>query len=344
MSNQYQSSGVNISNGQKAVKSIGQMVQNTQDANVLAGVGGFGAEYSLKNEVSEIKNPVLISGTDGVGTKLMLAIETNKHTTIGIDLVAMCANDILAQGAKPLFFLDYLGIGDLKPEKVKQIISGIASGCEQAGLSLIGGEMAEMPGIYKSDDYDLSGFAVGIANHDKLLGPNRVQEGDVLLGLPSSGIHSNGYSLVRKIVNDNELDLNAKYSGLDGTLIDNLLKPTKLYYKSVYPLIESNLINAAAHITGGGIVDNLARSIPNKLTADVKRNSWPVPAIFNFLKLHGKLDQSDMDEVFNQGIGMVLIVSPDKLKRVINDLKLKNEAFYEIGKVVNRDEQAVKFI
>ncbi|UQS85389.1 phosphoribosylformylglycinamidine cyclo-ligase [Apilactobacillus apisilvae] len=344
MSDKYQEAGVSIDNGTKAVKSISEIVKSTQDQNVMAGIGGFGAEYSLVNDIKKINNPVLVSGTDGVGTKLLLAIQANQHTKIGIDLVAMCANDILAQGAKPLFFLDYLGIGQLQPDKVKQIVSGVADGCKQAGLSLIGGEMAEMPGIYKSKDYDLSGFAVGIANHDELLGANNVNSGDIVIGLKSSGIHSNGYSLVRKIISDAKLDLNKKYDELDDKLINVLLKPTKLYYKSVYALVEAGLVNSMAHITGGGIADNLARSIPKNLTAQIKIGSWKIPTIFKFLKTKGHLQQSDMDEVFNQGIGMALVVSPDNLKKVINGLEESQENYYQIGMVVNRNEQAVEFI
>ncbi|TPR40642.1 phosphoribosylformylglycinamidine cyclo-ligase [Apilactobacillus micheneri] len=345
MPNEYQKAGVNIDNGIAAVKNISQIVKSTQDKNVISGIGGFGAEYSLANDISNLNNPVLVSGTDGVGTKLLLAIQANQHNTIGIDLVAMCANDILAQGAQPLFFLDYLGVGQLEPNKVKKIVSGIAEGCKQAGLSLIGGEMAEMPGIYQAkEDYDLSGFAVGIADHSLLLSKENVHENDILIGLSSSGIHSNGYSLVRKIIDDANLDLNKQYQEMSEKLINILLKPTKLYYNSVYPLVKSNLINAMAHITGGGIADNLSRMIPENLTAKINHGSWHVPEIFNFLQAKGKLSQHEMDQVFNQGLGMILVVDPKNLKKVINELNARNENYYEIGKVVKRNEQAVEFI
>lgn len=344
MANKYEEAGVNIHSGSKAVSSISKMVESTYDQNVISGIGGFGSEYSLSAINQEFDNPVLISSTDGVGTKLLLAIENNVNDKIGIDLVAMCANDILAQGAKPLFFLDYLGVGNLNPDKIKEIISGIVEGCKDSNLSLIGGEMAEMPGIYKSNDYDLSGFAVGVAEKNRLIGSDRVGEGDYLIGLPSSGVHSNGYSLVRKIINDAQLDFNKKYDQLNESLIDSLLEPTKLYFKSVYPLIESDLVSSIAHITGGGIEDNLARSIPTNLTAEINRNQWEVPEIFNVLQKYGDLTQDDVDQVFNQGIGMILVINQANYQEVTNLFDLNNEDYYEIGKVVNNsDGKKVKF-
>ncbi|MCF6515049.1 phosphoribosylformylglycinamidine cyclo-ligase [Lactobacillus sp. S2-2] len=335
MANKYEEAGVDIQNGSKAVLSISKMVESTYDKNVISGIGGFGSEYSLSEINQTFDNPVLISSTDGVGTKLLLAIENNINDKIGIDLVAMCANDILAQGAKPLFFLDYLGVGNLKPDKIKEIISGIVEGCKDSHLSLIGGEMAEMPGIYQSDDYDLSGFAVGVAEKDRLIGADRVSEGDYLIGLPSSGVHSNGYSLVRKIIEDAQLDFNKKYDDLNQSLIDSLLEPTKLYFKTVYPLIERDLVSSIAHITGGGIEDNLSRSIPSNLTAEINRDQWKVPEIFNVLKKYGDLTQADVDQVFNQGIGMILVINQDNYQEVTNLFDLNKEDYYEIGKVVN---------
>ncbi|MBW1605733.1 phosphoribosylformylglycinamidine cyclo-ligase [Lactobacillus sp. Sy-1] len=342
MADQYKKAGVDIESGAQAVNQIKSIVKATQDANVIGGIGGFGAEYSLKDSFAKFKNPVLISGTDGVGTKLLLAIQANLHNTIGIDLVAMCANDILAQGAEPLFFLDYVGVGKLDPSQMKEIVSGIADGCQQAGLSLIGGEMAEMPGIYTNGDYDLSGFAVGIGDKDELLGAANVQAGDVLIGLASSGVHSNGFSLVRKIIKDADLDVHQTYPGFDEPLINALLAPTKLYYHAVNPSIQADLIHSIAHITGGGIADNLSRSIPEHLTAQIDRSSWEVPTLFKALQKWGHLDTNDMDQVFNQGIGMVLVVPKENVAAVEANLTAQKQAYYQIGKVVKRNAAAVE--
>lgn len=343
MTSQYEQAGVNIQAGETAVKDIKQIVNQTHDENVLHGLGGFGAEYELTGLLGGLEAPVLISGTDGVGTKLLLAIEANRHDTIGIDLVAMCANDVLAQGAKPLFFLDYLGLGQLEPERVTTIVKGIASGCQQAGLSLIGGEMAEMPGIYRGEDYDLSGFAVGLADKASLLGADKVEAGDILIGLSSSGVHSNGYSLVRKIMKDANLDLMHVYPELNQSLADALLEPTKLYYQSVYPLVADNLLHAAAHITGGGLADNLARMIPATLTAEIDAASWTVPAIFKFLQTAGDVTVDEMRQVFNMGIGMVLVVSPRHVAEVQAKLTQQQADFQLIGKVVNRRDRPVEY-
>lgn len=343
MASQYEEAGVNIHAGEAAVQDIKEIVNQTHDENVLHGLGGFGAEYELTGLMGQYQQPVLISGTDGVGTKLMLAIAADKHETIGIDLVAMCANDVLAQGAKPLFFLDYLGLGSLDPQRVTTVVKGIAEGCRQAGLSLIGGEMAEMPGIYKNDDYDLSGFAVGLADKAALLGAEKVQAGDVLIGLSSSGIHSNGYSLVRKIVADAKLDLNRTYPTLTQPLIDELLTPTTLYYHSVYPLVQAGQLHAAANITGGGLADNLGRMIPDKLTAEIDTTSWQVPAIFNFLQEQGQISETEMRQVFNMGIGMVLVVPATEVEQVTTTLTQQTTPFQVIGKVVNRREQPVEY-
>lgn len=342
MADQYKKAGVDVANGEKAVTSIKNMVASTYDQSVVDDIGGFGALYSLQSHFAKYDNPVLVSGTDGVGTKLMLAIQANRHDTIGVDLVAMCANDILAQGAKPLFFLDYIGIGKLLPEQVKEIVSGVVMGCKQAGLSLIGGEMAEMPGIYKIGDYDLSGFAVGIADKKRLLKAENVKSGDLLIGLKSSGIHSNGFSLVRKIIEDAKLDLNKQYAGLDRPLIDELLTPTHLYYHYIKGIVESGALHAIANITGGGIADNLSRVIPDHLTAVISRRTWEVPTIFKKLQEWGNLDQSDMDLVFNQGIGMILVVPREYEQAVTDYLSDAGQEYFEIGEVIERDKQAVQ--
>lgn len=343
MTSQYEQAGVNIHAGEEAVQDIKAIVNQTHDSNVLGGLGGFGAEYELTSEVGHLNQPVLVSGTDGVGTKLLLAIEADNHATIGIDLVAMCANDVLAQGAKPLFFLDYIGLGELEPDKVMTIVKGIAKGCQQAGLSLIGGEMAEMPGIYRSKDYDLSGFAVGIADKTRLLGSMRVQAGDFLLGLDSSGVHSNGYSLVRKIIQDTDLDLKKVYPGLKQPLVNELLMPTKLYYQQVYPLIQTGSLHAVAHITGGGLADNLGRMMPSDLTAMIDPESWQVPAIFKVLQDAGKVPLSEMRHVFNMGIGMVLVVPQHRVDDVKAALEQQQTGYQTIGKVVKRLEHPVQY-
>lgn len=341
MPNQYEAAGVNIQAGEKAVDQIKQVVKETQDQNVLSGLGGFGAEYDLTTVISNYRQPVLISGADGVGTKLMLAVESNQHDTIGIDLVAMCANDILAQGARPLYFLDYIGLGKLQPDRVATIVAGIANGCRQAGLSLIGGEMAEMPGIYRGEDYDLSGFAVGIAEKERLFGTESVQEGDVLVGLSSSGLHSNGFSLVRHIIKQRHLDLEDQVSG--SRLIDELLTPTKLYYSDMRPLIDDQLIHAAANITGGGLAGNLARMIPTTLTAKIDTESWHTPSIFNYLQRVGGVSTTDMRQVFNMGIGMVLVVGQSELPQVEATLQQQQTTYNIIGKVVMRHERSVEY-
>ncbi|KRK49101.1 phosphoribosylformylglycinamidine cyclo-ligase [Secundilactobacillus kimchicus] len=338
MKHGYEEAGVNIAAGEQAVSEIKEMVKTTHDHNVLAGIGGFGAEYALTDVLAGVPEPVLVSGTDGVGTKLRIAIEMQKHDTIGIDLVAMCANDILTQGARPLFFLDYLGVGQLKPATVKQIVAGIADGCRQSHLSLIGGEMAEMPGIYQGADYDLSGFAVGLVSRRRRLTAERVQADDVVVGLPSNGVHSNGFSLVRHIVETAQLDLHQTYPGFDQPLGLELLTPTKLYYQAVYPLIEAGIVQAAAHITGGGLAGNLARSIPAGLTAVIDRQAWQVPTIFSLLQRAGKIDDDEMRQVFNLGIGMALIVRPEAVQTVLN--RVPNAVV--IGKIKKRGETAVE--
>ena len=342
MASEYQKAGVNIQNGNAAVNDIKSLAKATQGPSVLSGIGGFGAEYDLASSLKKFKHPVLVSGTDGVGTKLLLAIKGDLHTTVGIDLVAMSANDILAQGADPLFFLDYIAVGKLKPQQIKKIVKGVADGCQQAHLALIGGEMAEMPGLYNHRDYDLSGFAVGIGDRDGLLGVQNVQERDDLIGLASTGIHSNGYSLVRKVIRDAHLDLNRTYPGFKQSLLKTLLTPTELYYNSVMPLINHHWIHAIANITGGGIAGNLCRVIPTGLTAQISRNAWQVPQIFRFLQKEGNLAQSDLDEVFNQGIGMILVVPHEKVDAVKEALTAKQQRFYELGKVVKRHEHAVE--
>jgi phosphoribosylformylglycinamidine cyclo-ligase len=287
------------------------------------------------------KKPVLVSGTDGVGTKLMLAIEAGKFDTIGIDCVAMCVNDVVAQGAEPLYFLDYVAVGKNRPEKLEQIVAGVAEGCVQAGAALIGGETAEMPDMYDPEDFDLAGFTVGIAEKDALLTPALIKEGDVLVGLPSSGIHSNGYSLVRKIFfKDNDYKLADKVDGIeDQELGDVLLTPTRIYVNALLPLIKKQLLHGVAHITGGGFVENVPRMLPDNVQAEIQLGSWPVLPIFQVMEKIGKIPALEMYEIFNMGIGMVLAVAPENLTEVLGVLTENDEKAYVIGSVAAKTSE-----
>ncbi len=332
----YKDAGVDVANGQKEVELIKKIVEKTQSENVLSKLGGFSGLFSLEN--LNIKNPVLVSGTDGVGTKVILAQMMNKHDTIGIDCVAMCVNDILCQGAKPLFFLDYIACGKLVPEKMEKIVKGVADGCLQANSSLIGGETAEMPGLYKENDYDLAGFCVGIVDKEKIITGEKIKKGDHIFGLKSSGIHSNGYSLVRKIVLEKEkLSLDEKIEGLDTSLGEELLKPTKIYVKEILDLLEKIEINGLSHITGGGFYENIPRMIPDGLCAKIDVRNIPLPKIFSLLEKWGELDKKDMYETFNMGVGLVFAVDKkdiEKVKEIIDENEL-----LDLGEVVENDEK-----
>lgn len=332
----YKDAGVDVANGQKEVELIKKLVEKTQSENVLSKLGGFSGLFSLEN--LNIKNPVLVSGTDGVGTKVMLAQMMNKHDTIGIDCVAMCVNDILCQGAKPLFFLDYIACGKLVPEKMEKIVKGVADGCLKANSSLIGGETAEMPGLYKENDYDLAGFCVGIVDKEKIITGEKIKKGDHIFGLKSSGIHSNGYSLVRKIVLEKEkLSLDEKIEGLDTSLGEELLKPTKIYVKEILALLEKIEINGLSHITGGGFYENIPRMIPDGLCAKIDVRNIPLPKIFSLLEKWGELDKKDMYETFNMGVGLVFAVDKkdiEKVKEIIDEDEL-----LDLGEVIENDEK-----
>ncbi|MFC4652240.1 phosphoribosylformylglycinamidine cyclo-ligase [Lactococcus nasutitermitis] len=332
--NAYAKSGVDVEAGYEVVSRIKKHVAKTERLGVLGALGGFGGSFDLS--VLDVKEPVLISGTDGVGTKLQLAIEFNRHESIGIDCVAMCVNDIIAAGAEPLYFLDYIAIGKTKPEKLEHVIAGVAEGCVQAGAALIGGETAEHPGVMPEDDYDIAGFAVGIAEKSQLIdGEKNVQVGDVLIGLPSSGIHSNGYSLVRKVFAD--VDKSEVLPELGKPLIDELLTPTKIYVKELLPSIHEHKIKGIAHITGGGFDENLPRMFGNDLTAEITEGSWEILPIFKLLEKVGKIKHEEMYQIFNMGLGMVLAVAPDEVENVLSDL---TEAKI-IGKMVERKDKAV---
>lgn len=343
MANAYAKAGVDVEAGYEVVERIKKHVKKTDRLGVMGTLGGFGGCFDLSTV--EVKEPVLISGTDGVGTKLMVAIQENKHDTIGIDCVAMCVNDIVAQGAEPLYFLDYIATGKNQPERLEQVVAGIAEGCVQAGAALIGGETAEMPGMYNDNEYDLAGFAVGIAEKSQLITGSAIQKGDVLIGLSSSGIHSNGYSLVRKIFFETHQltgqsvlpELNEK------TLGTELLTPTKIYVNTILPLVKQELVNGIAHITGGGFVENIPRMLPQGLAAEIYLGSWPSLPIFTALEKYGQIPKMEMYEIFNMGIGMVLSISPDKVDDVRTILSELNEPSYVIGRVTADEKQAIVF-
>jgi phosphoribosylformylglycinamidine cyclo-ligase len=329
----YKDAGVDIDAGNTFVKMIKPLVKATSRPEVLADIGGFGGLFSLNS--SKYKNPVLVSGTDGVGTKLKLAFLADRHDTIGIDLVAMCVNDIVVQGAEPLFFLDYLATSKLDPERGAQIVKGIADGCIQAGCALIGGETAEMPGFYTGDDYDLAGFAVGVVERDRIIDGSSITVGNRLIGLASSGLHSNGYSLARKIILDiMGLGINDVIPGLDLTVADELLTPTRIYVKSILNLIRDFTINGIAHITGGGLLENVPRILPHGCKAVIDRNSWQEPIIFDLLRRGGNVETSEMYRTFNCGIGMVLAVPENETDEVLIRLSGLNEQAHIIGEVV----------
>lgn len=331
--NAYAKAGVDVEAGYQVVDRIKKHAEKTKRLGVLGGLGGFGAAFDLSS--LDVKEPVLISGTDGVGTKLMLAIEADKHDTIGIDCVAMCVNDIIAAGAEPLYFLDYIATGKNQPEKLEQVVAGVAQGCLLSGAALIGGETAEMPDMYGKDDYDLAGFAVGIAEKSALIeGSKNVEAGDILLGLPSSGIHSNGYSLVRKIFKD--FDKQEILPELERPLEEELLEPTHIYVQELLPLIKDKMIKGISHITGGGFYENLPRMFGDHLTAEIKEGSWEILPIFQALEKYGQVPHDEMFQIFNMGIGMVLAVAPEKAEEVKQRVKC-----YEIGKITPRTTQAV---
>lgn len=318
MSNAYSASGVNIEQGYEAVKRMKRHIERTNRPEVLSQIGGFGGLFSLAGH--KFEEPVLVSGTDGVGTKILLAQQSGILNTVGIDCVAMCVNDVLAQGAEPLFFLDYLAVGKNDPAKIEQMVAGVAEGCVQAGAALIGGETAEMPDLYKEDEFDLAGFCVGIGDKAKLFDRNQVVAGDVLIGLPSSGVHSNGFSLVRKVFfKDHNWQFDDKLA--DGkTLIDTLLTPTKIYVKEVLPLVQQGLIHGISHITGGGFYENVPRMFVDGLCAEIKLGSWDIPLVFQTIQELGNIAEDEMYQVFNMGLGMVIAVPAENVDSVLKQV------------------------
>lgn len=338
----YRDAGVDVERGYEAVRRIKQHAQKTFDENVLGDLGSFGGFYSLEN--AGVEKPVLVSGTDGVGTKLKIAFLMDKHDTVGIDCVAMCANDVVCQGARPLFFLDYLATGKLEPEKAEAIVSGIAAGCLQAGCALIGGETAEMPGFYPDGEYDLAGFCVGLVGRDKSISGALVTDGDVLIGLPSAGLHSNGFSLVRKLLLTEDAELNAYVPELGATLGEELLKPTRIYVKTVLSLLAQAPVHGIAHITGGGFIENIPRILPEGLAARVVKGSWTIPPIFDMLRERGWLDDAAMFGTFNMGIGMVLAVEAEHAEQAMKALRALGEEPARIGEVIRQPEDGQRLV
>ena len=336
----YRDAGVDIDAGNESVSLIKDAVRATYRSEVMGDLGGFGGLFALNTK--DYKEPVLVSGTDGVGTKLRLAFLLNKHDTIGQDAVAMCVNDILVQGAEPLFFLDYLAVGKLEPMQVSEVVTGVARACKESGCALIGGETAEMAGFYPIGEYDIAGFSVGVAERSKLITPARVKAGDVLLGLPSSGVHSNGYSLVRKIVFERKGFKGDEYiEKLGQTIGEELLTPTRLYPRICLPLIREFDIHGMVHITGGGFYENIPRALPEHMGAEVNGAAWTIPPVFRLLQEWGNVDWTEMYRTFNMGIGMVLIVSSDEANRITARLNAQNETVYHIGHVTEGAHEVV---
>ncbi|MFN4190313.1 MAG: phosphoribosylformylglycinamidine cyclo-ligase [Pseudothermotoga sp.] len=324
----YKDSGVDIDAADLSVQMIKKYVQSTYTKQVLGDIGNFGGFFQIDDSH---KNPVLVAGADGVGTKLKIAFMMDKHDTVGIDCVAMCVNDVLVHGAKPLFFLDYIAVGKLLPQKISQIVKGLCDGCIQAGCALIGGETAQMPDMYKEDEYDLAGFAVGIVEKEKLLDGSKVREGDIVIGLASSGIHSNGFSLARKVLLK-DLKLDTYINDFEKTLGEELLTPTKIYVKPILEILDES-IHAMAHITGGGIVENLPRVLPNGLEARLDKKSWNTPAVFHLIQKMGQIDEREMFRTFNMGIGFILIVEKNSVDEVIRKLQIHGEKPSIIGQI-----------
>lgn len=334
----YRDSGVNIDTGNALIDRIKPHTQRTKRPEVLGSIGGFGALMSIPNKYD---NPVLVSGTDGVGTKLKLAIEADVYDTIGIDLVAMCVNDIIVVGAEPLFFLDYYATGKLNNDIAEDVIKGIADGCEQAGASLIGGETAEMPGMYAAHDFDLAGFSVGVVEREQILDQSNVQHGDVLIGIESSGPHSNGYSLIRKILEVNGASLQDVIGEGDKaiTLRSALLQPTNIYVKTILQLVKQFDLHAIAHITGGGLTENLPRVLPKKSKATIDLTVWDRPEIFNWLKKEGNIDELEMLRTFNCGVGMVIVATAAEAEEIIDTIRLRNMESWVIGTISASDNE-----
>ena len=336
-SESYKAAGVDITAGYKAVELMKGHIKRTMTDGVCSDIGGFGGLFAL----GKVKNPVLVSGTDGVGTKLKIAFLMDKHNTVGIDCVAMCVNDVICSGAKPLFFLDYIAVGKNVPERVASIVEGVAEGCVQAGCALIGGETAEMPGFYPVDEYDLAGFAVGVVDKKKILDNKKMQAGDIVIAIPSTGVHSNGFSLVRKVFDVEKADIKTPIEALGGkSLGETLLTPTKIYVKAIMSLLEKKVnIRAISHITGGGFYENIPRSIPDGFGAKIERNAVRILPIFDLLAKTGNIAERDMFNTFNMGVGMSVVVKKEDADKALNILKLAGEDAYIMGEIVKSDSK-----
>lgn len=337
-SESYKNAGVDITAGYKAVELMKQHIAKTVTAGALSGIGGFGGLFEL--DLTGINKPVLVSGTDGVGTKLKMAFLMDKHDTVGIDCVAMCVNDIICCGAKPLFFLDYIACGKNVPERIAEIVSGVADGCVQSGAALIGGETAEMPGFYPEDEYDLAGFSVGIVDKDKIIDNKAIKSGDVIIALPSSGVHSNGFSLVRKVFDVENSDIKAPVAELGGKSVgETLLIPTKIYVKPVLALTEEITVKAISHITGGGFFENIPRSIPDGYCAKIEKSAVKVLPIFDLIQKTGSISERDMFNTYNMGVGMSITVDKNDADKALEILKNAGEDAYIIGETVKGDDK-----
>lgn len=336
----YAAAGVDITAGYKAVELMKQHIAKTMTAGVCSDVGGFGGLFEL--DLTGITRPVLVSGTDGVGTKLKIAFLMDKHDTVGIDCVAMCVNDIICSGAKPLFFLDYIACGKNIPERIADIVKGVCEGCVQSGAALIGGETAEMPGFYPEDEYDLAGYCTGVVDKSKIIDNKTMQEGDVLIALPSSGVHSNGFSLVRKVFDVENCDLRTPVAALGGKSIgEALLTPTRIYVKPVLALMEQVTVRAISHITGGGFYENIPRSIPDGFTAKIEKSAVKVLPIFDLIAKTGNITERDMFNTFNMGVGMSIVVAKEDAEKALNVLKENGEDAYVIGEIICGDDKII---
>lgn len=336
-SKSYKKAGVDVTAGYKSVELMKEAVRSTYNEGVVSDLGGFGGLYALNTK--EIKEPILVSGTDGVGTKLKLAFLMNKHDTIGQDCVAMCVNDIVCCGAKPLFFLDYMALGKNVPEVVATIVKGVADGCKMAGCSLVGGETAEMPGFYQPGEYDLAGFSVGVVEKEKIIDSQTIEIGDQVIGIASSGVHSNGFSLVRKIFNINEENINQQQEELGMSLGEALLTPTKIYVKAILELLENVKVKGISHITGGGFYENMPRMLREGVSLKIQKDSYPVLPIFKLIQKVGNIPERDMYNTFNMGIGMAVIVKKEEVQKAIEILEQQGEKAYVIGEVIEGQKE-----
>ncbi len=337
----YEKAGVNLEAGYEVVRRIKQHVASTQRLGTMGNIGAFGGMFDLAS--LNIKEPVLVSGTDGVGTKLKIAFALDKHDTIGIDAVAMCVNDVLAQGAEPLFFLDYVALGHNIPEKVEAIVAGVAEGCRQAGCALIGGETAEMPGMYEGGDYDIAGFTCGVVEKSQLIDGSKVKVGDVLVGIASSGVHSNGFSLVRKVVADNALDLNASYDELEGAKLgETLLTPTKIYVRQVLEVIRNCDVHGICHITGGGFDENIPRVLSEGQGLEITEGTWEILPVFRLLEKYGNIPHREMFNIFNMGVGMVIVLDESEAQKAVDILTAAGEKASVIGRVTDTEGVVIK--